>query len=90
MSIIIVLVIVLVVGALVANYYPSPSSKSTLAQGELLSPSEELSIPEPVEEVASIDPPAITTKPSDQAAAKMTAKPKKKYYHNNKKPKTTK
>jgi hypothetical protein len=89
MSIIIALVIVLTVGALVANFYPGPNSNPPLAQGEILTPDSEVEAPV-VEEPAHIDPPAITTAPSDQAAAKMSAKPKKKYYHNNKKPKTTK
>jgi hypothetical protein len=100
MSIIIALAVVLIVGALIANFYPAPISKSTLAQGEILTPdSEDLiklscegEVKAPVvEEPAHIDPPAITTQPSDQAAAKMSAKPNKKYYHNNnKKAKTNK
>ncbi len=47
MSFIIALVAVLIVGILIANYYPKPKSKSPLAQGEVLIPE----VAEPVQEV---------------------------------------
>lgn len=96
MSIVIALIVVLVVGALIAKYYPTPKATNTLAKGEMLTPDSEdlIKLSSKEEEVAvPTTPPLITTKPSDEAAAKMSAKPKKKYYHNkntNKKPKTNK
>ena len=94
MSLVIAVFAVIVVAILITRYYPHPKATNSLAKGETLTPdSEDLIELSSKQEEVHIDPPAITTKPSDEAAAKMTAKPKKKYYHNknnSKKPKTTK
>jgi outer membrane biosynthesis protein TonB len=76
MSIVIALIIVLVVGALVANFYPKPS-KPTLAQGEILIPEPEVT-PESTPEIVE---PLVETKVVEEPkveAPKMSAKPKKK------------
>ena len=76
MSIVIALAVVLIVAALIANFYPK-SSKSTLAQGEILTPETEVFtrtntevVIEPVVEVVET--------PKVEKAPKMDAKPKKK------------
>ncbi len=94
MSFFIALGIVVIVGILVANYYPKPNSKSPLAQGEILIPEVE----EPVQTLVEAptvpqveaQPEAPAEVPVEAPAPKMSAKPKKKYYYNNKKPKTNK
>jgi hypothetical protein len=86
MSIVIALIVVLVVGGLVANYYPKPN-KSTLAQGEILTPesTEETPEPTPVPEVVeeTIEVVIPTTPPSTP-----TMKAKKKPHHKKKPAKT--
>lgn len=89
MSIIIAIAIFLVVGLLVAKFYPKSDSKTALTQEEVLTPDPKVKTP--VAEVEAPKPaPATTTtvaKPVDEAA-KPTLKPKKK--SSNKKTKTTK
>ena len=86
MSIIIAIAIFLVVGVLVAKFYPKSNVESPLAQGEILTPDPEVEAPV-VEAPKPI--PTLTAKPVDQTT-KPAPKSKKKYNHNNKKPKTTK
>lgn len=93
MSLILTLVIVLVVGALVANYYPAPKAKVAPVEETTIlpTPEPEIVVPEPVR----IDEPVATPtadKPVVETAPKMAAKPKKKrnYHHNSNKPKTNK
>ena len=88
MSIVIALIVVLVVGGLVANYYPKPN-KPTLAQGEILTPDETvepiteeapepISVPEVVEETIEV---VIPTTPPSTPIMKAKKKP-----HHKKKP----
>ena len=65
MSIVIAIIVVLVVAALVAKFYPKPN-KPTLAEGEILTP-------DPIEEPT---PKVVETLIVE--APKMAAKPKKK------------
>jgi hypothetical protein len=72
MSIVIVLIVVLVVGGLIAKFYPKPKLTTFLAPGETLTPEEELA-----PETAVVTEPSVGKKIVIKAP-KMAAKPKKK------------
>jgi hypothetical protein len=69
MSIVIVLIAVLVVGGLIAKFYPKSKQTSFLAQGETLTP----------EPVTDNSVPELVVEPLE--TPKMVAKPKKKPQH---------
>ena len=71
MSIVIVLIVVLVVGGLIAKFYPKSKQTTFLAPGEILTP-EELA-----PETAVVTEPSVGKKLVTKAP-KMAAKPKKK------------
>lgn len=75
MSIVIVLIIVLVVGGLIAKFYPKPKQTTFTAPGEILIPEEELA-----PESAVVIEPLVVSKIVSETPT-MTAKPKKKKYH---------
>jgi hypothetical protein len=74
MSIVIVLIAVLVVGGLIAKFYPKPKQTTFLAPGEILTP-EELA-----PETSVVIEPLVEQKVVN-TAPKMDAKPKKKKQH---------
>ena len=78
MSIVIVLIIVLVVGGLIAKFYPTPKQTTFTAPGEILTPEEPLE--ELAPESAVVIEPLVVSKIVSETPT-MTAKPKKKKYH---------
>jgi len=72
MSIVIVIIAVLVVGGLIAKFYPKAKPTSFLASGETLTPEEELAPETAVVTEPSVGQKIVTETP------KMEAKPKKK------------
>ena len=74
MSIVIVLIVVLVVGGLIAKFYPTPKSTTFTAPGEILTPEEPLEELAP-ESAVVIEPEVVNETPT------MTAKPKKKKHY---------
>jgi hypothetical protein len=78
MSIVIVLIAVLVVGGLIAKFYPNPKQTTFLAPGEILTPDE--TSEELAPETAVIIEPLVVSKIINKAP-KMDAKPKKKQNH---------
>lgn len=83
MSIVIVLIAVLVVGGLIAKFYPKPKQTTFIATGEILTPEEELA-----PESAVVIEPLVVSKVVSEVP-KMSAKPKKKKQHGKKPVKKT-
>jgi hypothetical protein len=72
MSIVIALIVVLVVGGIVAHFYPKSKQTSFLAPGEILTP-DPVSVPEVVVEPL-VETPKMVAKPKKKPQPKKTAK----------------